>query len=100
MVIIIDDNESSGEDEVKGIEHSLPVTQSDELSKYLSMKIDMDQFSSDILTFWKNNASEFSCLSRIARQIHSIPATSAAVKRQFNTAGLTFSERRNGLDPE
>ena len=72
---------SSGEDEVKGIEYSLPVTQSDELSKYLSMKIDMDEFSSDILTFWENNASEF---SRLARQIHSIPATSAAVERQFN----------------
>ena len=100
MVIIIDDNESSDEDEVKGIEHSLPVTQSNEFSKYLSMKIDMDEFSSDILTLWENNASEFSCLSRIARQIHSIPAMSAAVERQFNTAGLMLSERRNGLDPE
>ena len=97
MVIIIDDNESSGEDEVEGIEYSLPVTQSDELSKYLSMKIDMDEFSSNILTFWETNASEF---SRLGRQIHSIPATSAAVDRQFNTARLTLSERRNGLDPE
>ena len=64
------------------------------------MKIHMDEFSSDALTFWRNDANEFPCLSRIARQIRSIPATSAAIERQFSIPGLTLSERRNSLDPE
>ncbi|CAF1534172.1 unnamed protein product [Rotaria sordida] len=95
-----DYDECSDDDDVKSVEYSLSVTKSDELSKYLSMKIDMKQYSSDVLTFWRNNADELPNLSRLARQIHSIPATSASVERQFSIAGLTLSERRNSLDPE
>ena len=95
-----DDEKFSDDDEIRSIEYSLPITQSDELSKYLSMKINMDEFSSNALIFWRNNANEFPCLSRMARQIYSIPATSATVERQFSVAGLTLSERRNSLDLE
>ena len=94
-----DDEKFSDDDEIRSIEY-LRITQSDELSKYLSMKINMDEFSSNAFTFWRNNANEFLCLSRMARQIYSIPATSATVERQFSVAGLTLSERRNSLDPE
>ncbi|CAF3624023.1 unnamed protein product, partial [Rotaria sp. Silwood2] len=34
------------------------------------------------------------------RQIHSIPATSAGVERQFSIASLTLTDRRSGLHPE
>lgn len=95
-----DDDACSDDDEVRSVEYALPVTKSDELSKYLSMKIDMKQYSSDVLTFWRNNVDEFPYLSRLARQIHSIPATSAGVERQFSMAGLILSERRNSLDHE
>ena len=36
---------------------------------------------------------------RIARKIHCIPATTAAVERQFSAAGFTLNERRTCLDP-
>ena len=46
-----DDDEFSDNDEIKSVEYSLPITQSDELNKYLSMKIDVNALSSDVLTF-------------------------------------------------
>ncbi|CAF4952897.1 unnamed protein product [Rotaria sp. Silwood1] len=95
-----ENDDCSDDDDVKSVEYSLPITKSDELNKYLSMKVDMKQYSFDILEFWQSNADEFPCLSRLAREIHSIPATSAVVERQFSIAGLAFSERRNSLDPE
>ncbi|CAF4711562.1 unnamed protein product, partial [Rotaria sp. Silwood2] len=38
--------------------------------------------------------------AELARQIHSIPATSAGIERQFSIASLTLTDRRSGLDPE
>ncbi|CAF3038879.1 unnamed protein product [Rotaria sp. Silwood2] len=74
--------------------------QSDELSRYLSMKIDMKNYRSDVLTFWKSNTDELPHLSQVARQIHSIQATSAGIERQFSIAGLTLTNRRTCLHPE
>ena len=85
---------------VRSVEYSLPVTKSDELNKYLSMKIDMKEYSFVVLKFWQSNVDEFPYLSILAREIHSIPATSACVERQFSIAGFTLGERRNSLDPE
>ncbi|CAF2091379.1 unnamed protein product [Rotaria magnacalcarata] len=94
------DNGDDDEDDFKSTEYSLSLTKSDELNKYLGMKVDMNEYSSDVLLFWKRNTDEFPCLSKLARRTHSIPATSAGVERQFSTAGLILSERRNNLDPE
>ncbi|CAF3851884.1 unnamed protein product [Rotaria magnacalcarata] len=94
------DNDDDDEDDFKSTEYSLSLTKSDELNKYLGMKVDMNEYSSDVLLFWKRNTDEFPCLSKLARRTHSIPATSAGVERQFSTAGLILSERRNNLDPE
>lgn len=63
--------------DTRSIEYPFSVAQSDELSRYLSMKIDMKVYHFDVLTFWKSNTDELPCLSQVARQIHSIPATSA-----------------------
>jgi hypothetical protein len=86
--------------DTRSIEYSLPMSQSDELSRYLSMKIDMKDYRSDVLTFWKLNTDELPCLSQVARQIHSIPATSAGIERQFSITGLILTSRRTCLDPE
>ncbi|CAF2133192.1 unnamed protein product [Rotaria magnacalcarata] len=93
-------NNDDNEDDLKSVEYSLPIMKSDELNKYLGMKIDMKEYPSDVLLFWKRNADEFPCLSKLARRTNSIPATSAGVERQFSTDGLILSERRNNLDPE
>ena len=83
-----DDDSFDDDFDAKSIEYPSPIFQSDELSRYLSMKIDMQQYSSDVLTFWKSNIDELPHLSILARQIHSIPSTSAGIERQFSIAGL------------
>jgi hypothetical protein len=94
------DDEWDDDYDTRSIEYPFPVAQSDELSRYLSMKIDMKDYHSDVLTFWKSNTDELPCLSQVARQIHSIPATSAGIERQFSMTGLTLTSRRTCLDPE
>ncbi|CAF4288181.1 unnamed protein product [Rotaria sordida] len=47
-----DDDDAIDDDfDAKSIEYSLLMFQSDELSRYLSMKIDIQQYSSDVRTF-------------------------------------------------
>ncbi|CAF2911354.1 unnamed protein product [Rotaria sp. Silwood2] len=94
------DDECDDDYDTRSVEYSLLMSQSDELSRYLSMKIDMKHYRSDVLTFWKSNTDELPHLSQVARQIHSIPATSAGIERQFSIAGLTLTNRRTYLDPE
>jgi hypothetical protein len=96
------DHENVDDDDfdVRSVEYPTPVIQTDELTRYLSMKINMEEYSSDVLTFWKLNANELPNLAKIARQMHSIPATSASVERQFSIAGLTLTDRRSCLDPD
>jgi hypothetical protein len=86
--------------DTRSIEYSLPMNQSDELSRYLSMKIDMKEYHSNVLTFWKCNTDELPHLKQVARRIHSIPATSAGVERQFSITGLTLTNRRTCLKPD
>ncbi|CAF3420265.1 unnamed protein product, partial [Rotaria socialis] len=99
-VLDADEVEDDDNFDTRSIEYSSPVIQPDELMRYLSMKIDMKDYSNNILTFWKLNVNEIPSLARIARRIHSIPATSASVERQFSIAGLTLTNRRTCLNPE
>ncbi|CAF2105225.1 unnamed protein product, partial [Rotaria magnacalcarata] len=72
----------------------------DELDQYLNLGIDKSKLESNPLSFSKEYQDEFQRLSRYARSIHSIPATSASVERQFSEAGLIIQERRTNLNPE
>jgi hypothetical protein len=94
------DDEFDDDCDDKSVEYSLSKKQSDELSRYLSMKTDMKDYSSNVLTFWKSQVHELTNLSKLIRQIHSIPATSAGIERQFSIAGLTLTDRRTSLDPD
>ena len=39
-------------------------------------------------------------VSKSCRKIHCIPATSAAVERQFSSAGFVLNERRISINPD
>lgn len=54
----------------------------------------------NILTWWRDHSEEFPGLSRIARDILCVMATSAASERNFSTAGYVINERRTCLTSE
>ncbi|KAF7514639.1 hypothetical protein PCG10_005309, partial [Penicillium crustosum] len=53
-----------------------------------------------IRIFWKDHQREFPILTSIARDIMSIPATGAGVKRLFNSARDIYHYRRGSLNLE
>ncbi|GKG34880.1 zinc finger BED domain-containing protein RICESLEEPER 2, partial [Tanacetum coccineum] len=59
---------------------------------------DLDEFASyDVLGFWKAKESQFPVLSRMARDILSVQATSVASESAFSTSGRVLSIRRTRL---
>ena len=64
------------------------------------MHIDKTRLSQNPLEFWKENRTVYPISARVASKIHCIPATSAAVERQFSGAGVVLNERRTILDSE
>ena len=88
------------DDDMNGLNASSTNQSSDELDKYLKMSID-DQFKlPNPLPFWKHHQEKFPYLSKLARRLFSIPATSAGVERQFSAGGLLINERRSLLNPD
>ncbi|CAF0780871.1 unnamed protein product [Didymodactylos carnosus] len=72
----------------------------DELDLYLALKVDKDRLPINPLEFWHENQRTYPILSKVARKIHSIPAATAAVERQFSSAGFVVTERRSSINPE
>ena len=64
------------------------------------MNIDKSTLTDNPFDFWRENKSLFPILSKVARQIHSIQTSSAAVERQFSGAGIVINERRTALAPD
>ncbi len=92
---------SDKQDDSSGsIDYDYKPPKPDELTKYLEMYIDKTTLPQNLLDFWRTNQSLFPTLAKLARKIHCIPATSAAVERQFSGAGMVLNERRTCLDPD
>ena len=81
-------------------EYDFDIKQSDELDRYLIMDIDKSSLSNDPLHFWRSQTESLPLLSKFSKHIHSIPATSASVERQFSAAGLVINDRRTNLNPQ
>ena len=77
------------------------VSKPDEIDQYCAMKISSHLIGKNPMLFWSQESIQETLpfLSRFARTIHSIPATSASTERVFNISGLTFNNRRASLLP-
>ena len=53
----------------------------------------------DILIWWRHNQEELPLLSKLARMILAIPASSAKSERVFSVGGLIVSCKRGSLAP-
>ena len=71
----------------------------DELERYLCKRLDLTNLPDNPLEFWKNNNMEFPILSKLARQICSIPASTATVERSFSASGNIVTKRRTNIEP-
>jgi len=89
--IAIDDTGTDGNSD--GIMSSIDV----ELDKYEAMKIN---HCSNILLFWRDNQGVFPLLSKVAREILGIPASSASSERVFSVGSLVCTAKRNSLRPD
>ncbi|CAF1294249.1 unnamed protein product [Rotaria sordida] len=81
-------------------EYEYDLRKNDELDRYLSFKFDKDKETTEALQFWKDQQHQFPFLSKYARSILSIPATTTNVEREFSTAGWILNERRTSLQPD
>ncbi|CAF0844168.1 unnamed protein product [Adineta steineri] len=74
-----------------------------ELEIYLQMKLskcmNINNEDDDPLIFWQEQESILPNLSKLAKRIFCIPASSAAVERTFSSAGNIISQRRSSLNP-
>lgn len=75
-----------------------PETPEEEFDKYCKELVDMDD-NFHLMEWWRNNQVKYPMLSKLAIQIHSIPASSAAAERSFSLAGNLITEKRNRLQP-
>ena len=57
-----------------------------------------DEF--DALNWWKVNAMKFRCLSKMARDVLSIPITIVASEAAFSAGGRVLDQYRSSLKPE
>lgn len=70
----------------------------DEVNHFLKMPtLDPD---SNALEWWKTNADSLPTLSRVARQLLCIPATSVPSERIFSTSGNIVTKKRASLKPD
>lgn len=93
----LNDNNGSGNESE---EYEYDIRKSDELDRYLLFEFDKNKQTIEPLEFWKNHQQKFPFLSKYARSILSIPATTTNVEREFSTAGWILNERRTNLQPD
>ena len=71
----------------------------DEVELYLNLKQPNGSNDRDLLSWWKAQEATLPCLSRLARSVLSVPASSSSRERAFSVAGRTLEKRRNQLKP-
>ena len=75
--------------------HTVPTPSSIEIQQFRCLSISPD----NILTWWESQQQTYPTLSKLARVVLAIPATSAPSERIFSVAGLTVNARRSSLTP-
>src|SRR5437762_12202968 len=53
----------------------------------------------DALEWWKESHSMYPKLSKMARDVLAVPATSAGIEREFSISGRVVTKQRNRLSP-
>ena len=97
----IDDNDSDDIDDAfeNKLEEEASLETKSEIGKYLLDNLEK-LGSSDILDWWKLNASNYPILSKMERDILAIPISTAASESAFSTCGRILEAFRSSLSPK
>jgi len=71
------------------------LNQENEVSNYLNEA--RLSLNANPLVFWRANAKKYPLLSKIARKVLSVPASSGSIERAFSTAGAISRTRRSKM---
>jgi hypothetical protein len=72
-----------------------------EIASYTMIVLDSTMLEDfNILQFWKNNSACFPILTKLARTVLAIPASSSKAETDFSSAGFIKSPRRSCMLPE
>lgn len=74
-------------------------THEDELSNYIAMG-KPDESATTVLEWWKVRQSAYPRLSKVAKKVFCVPATSAGSERVFSRAGFVLSDKRSNTSPD
>ena len=69
---------------------------SNEIERYREEQV----FTKDPLHWWKNNSFKYTYLSRVAKRLLCVPASSVPSERIFSLAGIVLAKQRANLAPE
>ncbi len=85
--------------EWENVAHGDDDTAVDEVQIYLNLTPSKEYDDRNLLGWWSQHEKTIPLLSRLARHVLSIPASSSSSERIFSTAGRTLEERRTSLKP-
>jgi hypothetical protein len=68
-----------------------------QIEDYLNLLPKLAKADGDVLAYWKSHETSVPDLSRLARKILAIPASSATSERLFSAANRTISDQRTNL---
>ena len=71
-----------------------------EIDLYLKIGRPVSDDPSKLLQWWQSKSTTFKRLSKLARRVLAIPATSATSERTWSRAGLILTEKRTNLSPK
>ena len=71
----------------------------DDIEKYIKYKYDKHKNNNNILKWWEEHSKYFPTLTKIARYIHCIPASSAPSERIFSLSGFILNSKRTRMKP-
>jgi len=84
--------------------HPEPATetsQHDEIVLYNTQQFaSMGQEDLNLMTWWKQHENMFPILSKMARDVHSIPVSTVSSESAFSSSGRIIDDRRHSLKPE
>ena len=73
----------------------------DEIALYTSQQFaSMNQDDLNLLAWWRQHENMFPILSKMARDVHSIPVSTVSSESAFSSSGRILDDRRQSLKPE